>query len=154
MKICLFPGSFDPFTTGHADLVSRALNIFDHVIIAIGHNTQKQGWLPVQERAEAISQLYANDNRIAVRVYEGLTIDFAREVRADAILRGVRSIKDYEYEQSIADINAKLSDIETILLPANPQLACISSSMVRELAHFGHDIKPFIPTGISYPTLQ
>ena len=146
----LFPGSFDPFTKGHADLVERALQLFDQVVVAIGFNEHKPGWIPVQERVDALKALYANEPRVMVESYTGLTIDFAKQCGAVAILRGIRSVKDYEYEMQLADMNKQLSGIETLLLFANPQYSSVSSSIVRELAHFGKDIKPFLPEGLHY----
>ena len=141
----LFPGSFDPFTIGHADLVKRALQIFDEIVIAIGVNEQKPGWIPVEERMRTIRDLYKDEPRVRVEKYSGLTADFAHSIGASAILRGVRSIKDFEYEQQIADVNRQLTGIDTLLLFASPSLAAVSSTVVRELAHFGHDITPFLP---------
>lgn len=149
-RVLLFPGSFDPFTKGHANLVERGLQLFDEVIIAIGFNEQKPGWLPVQERVDALRKLYANEPKVTVESYSGLTVDFAQQYGAKVILRGVRSVKDYEYEMQLADVNRQLSGIETILLFADPQLSAVSSSIVRELAHFGKDIKPFLPEGLHY----
>lgn len=141
----LFPGSFDPFTIGHADLVARALNLFDEVVIAVGVNEQKPGWIPVEKRIDTLKQLYKEEPRVRVEHYSGLTADFAHSIGASAILRGVRTIKDFEYEQQMADVNRQLTGIDTVLLIATPSLAAISSSLVRELAHFGHDITPFLP---------
>ena len=149
-SIILFPGSFDPFTIGHADLVERALAFFDRVVIAIGINEQKEGWIPVEERVRQLRELYKNQTRVSVESYSGLTTDYAASVGATAILRGVRTIKDFEYEQQMADINRQLTGIDTVLLIAKPQLAAISSSLVRELAHFGKDISAFLPEGIQY----
>lgn len=149
-KRVLFPGSFDPFTKGHANLVERGLQLFDHVIIAVGYNENKPGWIPVQERVSALKALYANEPRVTVESYSCLTVDFTRQCGAKAILRGIRSVKDYEYEMQMADVNRQLSGIETILLFADPQLSAVSSSIVRELAHFGKDIKPFLPEGLHY----
>jgi pantetheine-phosphate adenylyltransferase len=149
-KRVLFPGSFDPFTKGHANLVERGLELFDHVIIAVGYNENKPGWIPVQERVSALKALYANEPRVTVESYSCLTVDFVRQCGAKAILRGIRSVKDYEYEMQMADVNRQLSGIETILLFADPQLSAVSSSIVRELAHFGKDIKPFLPEGLHY----
>ena len=149
-KRVLFPGSFDPFTKGHANLVERGLQLFDHVIIAVGYNEHKPGWIPVQERVDALKKLYANEPRVTVESYSCLTADFAQQCGATAILRGVRSIKDYEYENQLADVNRQLTGVETILLFSDPQLSSVSSSIVRELAHFGKDIKPFLPEGLHY----
>ena len=141
----LFPGSFDPFTLGHADIVRRALQMFGGVVIAVGYNEQKTGWMPVEERVAAIRKLYADEPRITVERYTGLTVDFAREHGIGIIIRGVRTVADFEFEMQLADVNRQLTGIETILLPASPQLASLSSSIVRELAHFGHDVSAFLP---------
>ena len=141
----LFPGSFDPFTRGHDDIVKRALGLFDEVIIAAGYNESKKGWLTPEERVRTISKLYADEPRITVESYTGLTVDFAREHGVTAIIRGVRTTADFEYEMQMADVNRQLAGIETILLPASPQLSSISSSIVRELAHFGRDVSSLLP---------
>ena len=146
----IFPGSFDPFTIGHADLVERGLALFDSLIIAIGYNENKKGWIPVEERVTALQKLYAKEPRIQIESYQCLTIDFAKEKGADYILRGIRSIKDYEYERDIAEVNKKLSGIETIILFANPDLSCVSSSILRELSHFDKDIQKWLPEGLHY----
>lgn len=144
-RLVLFPGSFDPFTLGHADIVRRALEMFDGIVIAVGYNEQKTGWMPVEERVAAIRKLYADEPRITVERYTGLTVDFAREHGIGIIIRGVRTAADFEFEMQLADVNRQLTGIETILLPASPQLASLSSSIVRELAHFGHDVSAFLP---------
>ena len=144
-RLVLFPGSFDPFTLGHADIVRRALEMFDGIVIAVGYNEQKTGWMPVEERVAAIRKLYADEPRITVERYTGLTVDFAREQGIGIIIRGVRTVADFEFEMQLADVNRQLTGIETILLPASPQLASLSSSIVRELAHFGHDVSAFLP---------
>lgn len=119
-------------------------------MIAVGYNENKEGWIPVEERVRALKALYANEPRVTVESYTGLTIDFAKQCGAVAILRGIRSVKDYEYEMQLADMNKQLSGIETLLLFANPQYSSVSSSMVRELAHFGRDIQAFLPIGLHY----
>ena len=141
----LFPGSFDPFTLGHADIVKRALKMFDEVVIAVGYNEQKAGWMPIEERVASIRKLYTDEARIKVESYSGLTADFAQEHGITAIVRGIRTTADFEYELQMADINRQLTGVETILLPASPQFASLSSSIVRELAHFGHDVSAFLP---------
>lgn len=146
----LFPGSFDPFTLGHADIVERGLRLFGQLVIAVGYNERKAGWLPVEERVRALTELYRNEPRVKVVSYTGLTVELAGQVGATAILRGVRNIQDFLYEQQQADVNRRLTGIDTIFLPTRPDLACISSSMVRELAHFGRDITPFLPQGLHY----
>ncbi len=146
----LFPGSFDPFTLGHADLVNRALRIFDTVVIAIGYNEQKDGWIPVDERVRALEDFYKDEPRVRIERYTGLTAEMAQELGICCILRGVRSTTDYEYELNIADINHRLAGTETVILLAKPQLATLSSSVVRELAHFGRDITEWLPQGLTY----
>ena len=141
----LFPGSFDPFTLGHADVVKRALGIFDEIVIAVGYNENKTGWMPVEERVNAIRKLYADEPRVIVESYTGLTVDYAKERGITTIIRGVRTTADFEFEMQLADVNRQLTGIETVLLPASPQLASLTSSVVRELAHFGRDISPFLP---------
>lgn len=144
MKV-LFPGSFDPFTSGHADVVKRALGIFDEIVIAVGYNENKTGWMPVEERVNSIRKLYADEPRVIVESYTGLTVDYAKERGITTIIRGVRTTADFEFEMQLADVNRQLTGIETVLLPASPQLASFTSSVVRELAHFGRDISPFLP---------
>lgn len=149
-KKVIFPGSFDPFTIGHANLVERAARLFDEVIIAVGYNEQKTGWLPVEERVRALRGYYSAMPQVRVESYTGLTVDFAQSQGARFILRGVRSVKDYEYELGIADINARLADVETVVLLADPTISGISSSVVRELHRFGRDITPWLPQGLDY----
>ena len=146
MSIAIFPGTFDPFTIGHDALVRRTLNIVDELYIAIGINTEKRTMLTLEERLERIAALYKDEPRIHVMSYEGLTTDFSQSIGAKFIIRGVRSTIDFEYERNIADINRMLTGIDTILLISEPEYAAISSSMVRELAHFGKDISKYLPT--------
>lgn len=154
-SVALFAGSFDPFTCGHADIVERALKLFERVIIGVGYNEQKQGFLPVKERVEVLRQFYISEPRVSVETYQGLTVDFAQRCGAKVMLRGVRSVKDYEYELQLADVNRRLCpQVETVLLMARPELASCSSSVVRELLHFGHDISEWLPKGLVYLTLN
>lgn len=148
-RIALFPGSFDPFTIGHASLVSRGLQLVDEIIIAIGINDQKQGLFPLDKRLNAIRTLYKDEPRIQVASYQSLTVDFAEEKEAGFILRGIRSTLDFEYEKNIADINRQLNGIETLILFTEPEYASVSSSVVRELFRYGKDISPYIPFGIN-----
>ncbi len=148
-RIALFPGSFDPFTIGHASLVNRGLQLVDEVIIAIGVNDQKQGFFPLDKRLDAIRTLYKDEPRIQVTSYQSLTVDFAEEMKAGFILRGIRSTLDFEYEKNIADINRQLNGIETLILFTEPEYASVSSSVVRELFRYGKDISPYIPFGIN-----
>lgn len=144
-KTLLFPGSFDPFTIGHKWVVDKALAIADRVVIAIGVNENKKRTFAIDDVAATIKNIYAQNLQVEVVTYSGLTIDIVKEVGADAIVRGVRSTIDFEYEKNIADINRELSGVETILLFTHPTLSHISSSMVRELNHFGHDVSKYIP---------
>lgn len=142
MKTALYPGSFNPFTVGHADIVARGLALFDRIVIAVGVNAAKSN----NGSVEDIAHLYRNEPRVTVAQYSGLTIDTARRFDARFILRGVRSIKDFEYERDMAQINTQLSGIETVILFTRPELAAVSSSVVRELQSLGADISAFIPS--------
>ena len=146
MRTAIFPGTYDPFTIGHDALVRRALNLVDELYIAIGINTEKRTMLTLEERMLRIATLYKDEPRIHVVSYEGLTTDFAQSIGAQFILRGVRNTIDFEYERNIADANKILTGIDTLLLISEPEYAVISSSMVRELAHFGKDISRYLPT--------
>lgn len=141
----LFPGSFDPFTKGHLRIVQRALALADEVVVAIGDNARKEGLFSVDERRERVERAFADEPRVRVDVYHGLTADYARQVGAQAILRGVRSLRDYEYEQSMADVNRSLTGIETVLLVAEPEYTALSSSLVRELLAYGKDVSALLP---------
>lgn len=145
MKRAIFPGSFDPFTIGHHDIVMRGLEIFDEIIIGIGRNYNKREVFPIDDRLAAIQRAYNKESRVRVEVYDGLTIDFAAEHQAQFILRGIRSTLDFEYERNIAEANKQLSGIETVLLYTRPEYAHISSTLVRDLHSHGKDIAAYIP---------
>ena len=134
----IFAGTFDPYTRGHHSIAARALAMFDKVIIAVGHNSEKSTLLATEERVEAIRRLYAGEPRIEVVAYEGLTAEFARQQQACCLLRGVRSVKDFEYERDLAGI-------ETVIMVSEPKYAAISSSVVRELMRYGKDVSKFLP---------
>lgn len=144
-RIALFAGTFDPFTRGHQALLLRALPLFDKIIVAIGTNSGKQCLNTVEERLETIKNLFADNERIEVTSYTGLTMDFAREKGATVLLRGVRSAKDFEYEREIADVNLKMGGIDTVLMMCEPEYASVSSSIVRELISYGKDVTSLLP---------
>ena len=148
MNKAIFPGSFDPFTKGHHSIVRRALTFMDEIIIGIGVNENKKSFFPVDKRVAMIKDLYLNEPRISVEAYDGLTTDFAIKSNARFIIRGIRCVRDFEYEETIADINRRLSGIETILLFTEPELTSVSSSIARELLRYGKDISMLIPEGM------
>ncbi len=145
MKTGLFAGTFDPFTIGHASVVRRALQLFDRVVVAVGVNDAKHPETTAQQRVEAIRSLYADDERVTVVAYSGLTVDVAREHGATFIVKGVRSVRDYESEREQAEVNRRLAGIDTVLLMAEPGLEAVSSSTVRSLRSFGRDVSEFLP---------
>lgn len=153
MKL-IFPGSFDPFTKGHESVVRRGLELCDEMIIAVGYNAQKRptGMFSVEARVQMISQFYANEPRIKVIAYTTLTTDIAKQLGCTHILRGVRTVIDFEYERQLADVNRHLTGIETILLFNEPNMAHITSTTVRELLCFGKDVTDFMPDG--FPELK
>lgn len=150
-KTALFPGTFDPFTRGHYSVVERALNLFDEVIIAIGVNALKKPMFTADERVAMLQQLYADEPRVRVVAYSGLTVDLAQEYGARFMLRGVRSVVDFEYEKSIADVNRDISGVETVLMFTQPQYAHISSSVVRELLSYGRNVEAYLPPQMVLP---
>ena len=142
----VFVGSFNPFTIGHDSIVKRALPLFDRLVIGVvGDNVHKPDMPSAEERMQAIHELYANEQRIEVKPYHGLAMDFAKAEGAQYIIKGVRSVSDFEYEQWQADFNRRIGGIETLLLYSEPELASVSSSALRELQHFGVDITPYLP---------
>ena len=145
MKTGLFAGSFDPFTIGHMSIVRRALPLFDRLIIGIGVNEHKQCMMSPLERKKAIEQLFEADDSVVVLPYSGLTAAIARSMGAAYIVKGVRSVRDFEAEREQADINRMLTGVETILLPAEPGLDSVSSTVVRVLSHFGKEVSPLLP---------
>ena len=152
MKL-IFPGSFDPFTKGHESVVRRALEFADEIVIAIGHNGQKRsGMFPVEERVRMIADFYRYEPRISVLAYTNLTTDIANQLHCTHILRGVRTVIDFEYERALADVNRHLTGIETVLLFNEPNMAHITSSTVRELLSYGKDVSDFMPDG--FPPLD
>ena len=145
-RIALFPGSFDPFTKGHYDIVQRASKLFDQIIIGIGTNSSKQRYFPLEKMKSCIEEGTESLANIEVQVYAGLTARFAREVKANYLLRGLRNTTDFEYENTIAQANRSVFDgLETVLLITSPDLAYISSSIVRDLHRHGADVSQFLP---------
>ena len=144
-KTAIFAGSFDPFTIGHDDIVRRTLCFADRVVIGVGINKDKHYSQPTEERIKAIAAIYHNEPRVEVKGYDDLTIDLVHREGAQFIGKGVRNVKDFESEREQADINRLVGGVETVLLLARPELACVSSSTVRELARFGRDTSKFLP---------
>ena len=144
-RTAMFAGTFDPFTMGHHSIVQRVLPLFDKVVIAVGNNVGKTTMFSLDERVGRISNLYRNEPRIDVVAYDGLTIDYARKIGAGCLVRGVRSVKDFEYERDLADLNRSIGGVETLLLISEPRYAALSSSAVRELLVFGKDVSEFLP---------
>lgn len=141
----VFAGSFDPFTIGHDDIVRRALQLFDHVFVVVAVNPGKQYMLTAEERVGAIRQVYSGEERVTVAADSGMTADYARSVGAGFIVRGVRSIADFEYEKIQAEYNKRLGGLETVLLYAPPELAAVSSTAYRQLAYFHKDASWMLP---------
>ena len=148
-KIAVFPGSFDPFTKGHENVISRSLGLFDKIIIAIGTHSQKSSHFSLENRLSMIQDLYKDNSQIEVDHYKGLTIDYVQSVGANYLLRGLRTSADFEYERAIAQINRKMnSEVETVFLLTTPELTPVASSIVREILRHGGDVSQFLPEGI------
>lgn len=146
-KIAVFPGSFDPFTKGHEDIVLRGLNIFDEIIIAIGHNTKKSNrYFDIDVMSEKIRATFMEYPSIRVEVFAELTAEFAKRNKAQYLLRGLRNTTDFEYENSIAQVNRNINhDLESVFLITSPQFAYINSSIIREVHRYGGEVAPFLP---------
>lgn len=145
-KIAIFPGSFDPFTSGHQDIVSRGLLLFDKIIIALGKNSSKKRFFEIEFMEGKIRESFPGESRIEVKAFRGLTAEFAKKEGAKFILRGLRNTTDFEYENSIATINKHLAEgLETVFLITSPNLAAISSTVIREVYKNGGDVNEFIP---------
>jgi pantetheine-phosphate adenylyltransferase len=148
-KIALFPGSFDPFTIGHESVVRRAMPLFDKIIVAVGYNSAKSGFFPLEKRINWIQEIFKNDKNIEVQSFEGLTANFCKKIGAKYLLRGLRTAADFEYERAIAQMNNMLDhDIETVFLLTRPEHSPISSTIVREVIRYGGDASQFVPKQI------
>jgi len=145
-RICLFPGTFDPITMGHIDIIQRAAPLFDKLVVGIGINSSKQPMFPLEQRAGWINEIFSHDKRIEAVGYTGLTVDYCKEIGAQYILRGIRYVSDFEYEKAIADMNRMLApEIETIFLTCLPQYSTISSTLVRDVVRNHGNVSMFVP---------
>ena len=146
MKIALFPGSFDPVTKAHVDIVKRSVNLFDKVFIGIGVNSTKKGLLSVETREQMLRAVFQHDPRIHIVAYEGLTVEFCKSIGAAYMIRGIRTVSDFEYEKAIAQMNHSLDpEIESIFIVSKPGYSSISSTIVREIMRYNGDVTQFIP---------
>jgi len=146
MRTCLFPGTFDPITLGHTDIINRALPLFDKVIIGIGRNANKTPMFSEEQRLKWIKDLYANEPKVDALVYEGLTVECCKKAGANFILRGIRYVNDFEYEKAIADMNRSIDGhIETVFLTCLPQYTSVASTLVRDVLKNGGDVSQFLP---------
>ncbi|MBC7534526.1 MAG: pantetheine-phosphate adenylyltransferase [Ferruginibacter sp.] len=149
-RICLFPGTFDPVTLGHTDIINRALPLFDKMIIGIGRNVNKQPMFSEQQRLEWLNEIYKSNDKVEAVVYDGLTVNCCRLVGANFILRGIRYVNDFEYEKAIADMNRSIADnIETIFLTCLPQYTSVASTLVRDVLKNGGDVSKFLPDAVN-----
>ncbi|MBI9062260.1 MAG: pantetheine-phosphate adenylyltransferase [Marinilabiliaceae bacterium] len=147
-KLAIFPGSFDPFTVGHEDVVKRGLSLFESIVIAVGYNANKRDYFPLDDRMQWIRDVFANDPRIRVEKYEGLTVDFAKEIGASHILRGIRTSADFEYERAIAQVNKAMSNIDSVFLLTTPEHTPVNSTIIRDILKHGGDASMFLPEQI------
>ena len=148
MKKYVFPGSFDPITLGHQDIIERALPLCDSLIIAVGENSEKKYMFSLQKRVKFISKTFADEPKISIETYQGLTVDFCMEVEATALLRGLRNPEDFEFEKSIAQINRRLSNIDTVFLLTSADHSYISSGIVREIMNHEGDYSSLVPNAV------
>ena len=143
-RIGVFPGSFDPFTKGHEDIVRRFVPLFDEVIVAIGENTSKKYMFTLESRKKQIESLFSSEPKVSVEVFHKLTVEFCKDKSAQYLLRGIRNAVDADYERAIAQMNAKISDVETLFLMCDPEYAAISSTIIREIKKNNGDISQFV----------
>src|SRR6186713_1636055 len=149
-RICLFPGTFDPVTLGHVDIINRAIPLFDKIIVGIGLNTAKTPMFSADQRLEWINEIYKDEERVEGAVYEGLTVNFCKKIDAHFILRGIRYVSDFEYEKTIADANRTLDKtIETIFLTGEPKYTSVASTIVRDIIKNGGDASHFLPPEVA-----
>ncbi len=149
-RICLFPGTFDPVTLGHTDIINRALPLFDKLVVGIGRNINKVPMFSEQQRLQWLRDIYKDNPKVEAVVYEGLTVECCKEVGANFILRGIRYVNDFEYEKAIADMNRSLeADIETIFLTCLPQYTSVASTLVRDVLKNGGDVRRFLPAEVN-----
>lgn len=145
-RICLFPGTFDPLTLGHTDIIDRALPLFDKLVIGIGRNSNKKPMFTEKQRLRWVKEIYKNNPKVDAIAYDGLTVDCCKKVGASFILRGIRYVNDFEYEKAIADMNRSIEpDIETIFLTCLPQFTSVASTLVRDVLRNGGDVSQFLP---------
>ena len=150
MRTCLFPGTFDPVTLGHTDIIDRALPLFDKVVIGIGRNANKEPMFSEEQRLEWINEIYAGNKKVKAIIYDGLTVDCCKAVDATFILRGIRYVNDFEYEKAIADMNRSIAgNIETIFLTCLPQFTSVASTLVRDVLRNGGDVSNFLPKPVN-----
>lgn len=148
-KIAVFPGSFDPFTVGHENIVLRGLSLFDKIIVAIGIHSTKQPLLKIEARVEMVSQIFRSNDRVEVDSFEGLTVDFCKKVNATHMLRGIRTSADFEYERAISQVNKKmLPSVESIFLLTTPEHTPVNSTIIRDIIRNGGDASLFLPAGV------
>ena len=146
MKIALFPGSFDPVTKAHVDILKRSVSLFDKVVIGIGMNSTKQALLPVEIQQKMLESVFAGEPKVEVCTYEGLTVDFCKKIGADYMIRGIRTVSDFEYEKAIAQMNhALVPEIESIFIVSKPGYSSISSTIVRDILRYKGDVSQFVP---------
>jgi pantetheine-phosphate adenylyltransferase len=146
MKIALFPGSFDPVTKAHVDILKRALPLFDKVVIGIGLNSTKAAYLTLEKRKEMLRAVFANEPKVEVQTYEGLTVEFCKKIQSNYMIRGIRTVSDFEYEKAIAQMNHALEpEIESIFIVSKPGYSSISSTIVRDIMRNNGDVQQFIP---------
>jgi pantetheine-phosphate adenylyltransferase len=154
MSRAVCPGSFDPVTRGHLDVIGRAAGLFDEVVVAVGHNSKKNALFAPDERAAMLADACAEWPGVTVSLFRGLLVDFCAEHQIDVIAKGLRSASDFDYELKMAQMNARLTGVDTVFLPTAPQWSYVSSSLVREVALLGGDVTPFLPPGIADRILE